>query len=178
MGPSFCLVGLPLGLFPAISLMSPLFIPLSAGACPHGYPRRGRAHRPWPRVSPDPALREDHDILVNLPDITACHAGQLKEVIIGSIFSSVGMQERIVEAIYADYSISMTEFKKNPASVLRDAGTRPVAVLNHNRPAFYMVTPEVFEALVEELSDRDLLEIARRRLMDKDKSVEVDIDAI
>ncbi|MBN6740623.1 type II toxin-antitoxin system Phd/YefM family antitoxin [Acidithiobacillus sp. MC6.1] len=62
--------------------------------------------------------------------------------------------------------------------MLRDAGARPVAVLNHNRPAFYMVNPEVFEALVEELSDRDLLEIARRRLMDKDKSVEVDIDAI
>ena len=54
-----------------------------------------------------------------------------------------------MEPIYADYSISMTEFKKNPASVLRDAGTRPVAVLNHNRPAFHMVNPEVFEALVD-----------------------------
>ncbi len=53
-----------------------------------------------------------------------------------------------------------------------------MAVLNHNRPAFYMVNLEVFEALVEELSDRDLLEIARRRLIDKDKAVEVDIDTI
>lgn len=48
-----------------------------------------------------------------------------------------------MEPIYADYAISMTEFKKNPARVLRDAGARPVTVLNHNRPAFYMIPPEV-----------------------------------
>jgi len=60
----------------------------------------------------------------------------------------------MMDAIYADYSISMTVFKKNPAQVLRTAGEKPVAVLNHNRPAFYMLTPKLFEALVEELSDR------------------------
>ncbi|MHB0873515.1 MAG: type II toxin-antitoxin system prevent-host-death family antitoxin, partial [Acidithiobacillus ferrooxidans] len=80
--------------------------------------------------------------------------------------------------IYTDYSVSMTEFKRNPASILRDAGTRPVAVLNHNRPAFYMVNPEVFESLVEELADRDLLEVARRRLAHKDTAIEVDVEQI
>ncbi len=30
-----------------------------------------------------------------------------------------------MESIYADYSISMTEFKKNPVSVLRDAMSVP-----------------------------------------------------
>ncbi|MBK5914654.1 type II toxin-antitoxin system prevent-host-death family antitoxin [Rhodocyclus purpureus] len=83
-----------------------------------------------------------------------------------------------MEAIYADFSVSMSEFKKNPAQVLRTAGEKPVAVLNHNRPAFYMVTPKLFEALVEELADRDLLEIARRRLARKDSAIEVDIDEI
>lgn len=83
-----------------------------------------------------------------------------------------------MDAIYADYSISMSEFKKNPAQVLRTAGEKPVAVLNHNRPAFYMVTPKLFEALVEELSDRDLAELARQRLANKDGAVEVDIDSL
>ncbi|BDB14092.1 type II toxin-antitoxin system prevent-host-death family antitoxin [Acidithiobacillus ferrooxidans] len=83
-----------------------------------------------------------------------------------------------MEPIYTDYSVSMTEFKRNPASILRDAGTRPVAVLNHNRPAFYMVNPEVFESLVEELADRDLLEVARRRLAHKDTAIEVDVEQI
>ena len=83
-----------------------------------------------------------------------------------------------MDAIYADYSVSMSEFKKNPAQVLRTAGEKPVAVLNHNRPAFYMVTPKLFKALVEELSDRDLVELARQRLANKDTAIEVDIDSI
>ena len=83
-----------------------------------------------------------------------------------------------MDTIYADFSVSMSEFKKNPAQVLRTAGEKPVAVLNHNRPAFYMVTPKLFEALVEELSDRDLAELARQRLANKDGAIEVDIDSL
>lgn len=83
-----------------------------------------------------------------------------------------------MDTIYANRSISMSKFKRNPAQVLREAGDHPVAVLNHNRPAFYLVTPSLFAALVEELADRDLLELARRRLADKDAAVEVDIDCI
>ena len=46
-----------------------------------------------------------------------------------------------MEAIFADVTISMSEFKKNPAAVLREARQRPVAVLNHNKAAFYMIEP-------------------------------------
>jgi antitoxin StbD len=76
-----------------------------------------------------------------------------------------------VDAIYADFSVSMSEFKKNPAQVLR-------TVLNHNRPAFYMVTPKLFEALVDELADRDLVELARQRLARKAEAIEVDLDQL
>ena len=80
-----------------------------------------------------------------------------------------------MDTIYADLSISMSEFKKNPAQVLRTAGETPVAVLSHNRPAFSMVTPKTFEALVEALADRELLDIARQRLAQKEQAVEVDM---
>ncbi|MEA3643849.1 MAG: type II toxin-antitoxin system prevent-host-death family antitoxin [Lamprobacter sp.] len=83
-----------------------------------------------------------------------------------------------MDTIYADYSISMSEFKRNPAQVLRTAGEKPVAVLNHNRPAFYMITPKLYEAMVEELVDRDLVELVRHRLANEDNAIEVDIDAI
>jgi antitoxin StbD len=83
-----------------------------------------------------------------------------------------------MDAIYADLSISMSSFKKNPAEVLRNAGEKPVAVLNHNRPAFYMVTPRLFEAMIEEMADRDLVALVRQRLARKDTAVEVDIDEI
>ena len=83
-----------------------------------------------------------------------------------------------MDAIYADFSVSMSEFKKNPAQVLRTAGEKPVAVLNHNRPAVYMVTPKLFEALVDELADRDLIELARQRLARKAEAIEVDLDQL
>ncbi|MBM3408977.1 MAG: antitoxin, partial [Betaproteobacteria bacterium] len=69
----------------------------------------------------------------------------------------------------------MSSFKKNPAEVLRNAGEKPVAVLNHNRPAFYMLTPRLFEAIIEETDDRDMVALARKRLARKDTAVEVDI---
>ena len=83
-----------------------------------------------------------------------------------------------MDTIYADLSISMSEFKKNPAQVLRTAGERPVAILNHNRPAFYMVPPKIFQALVETLADRELTELVRHRLGQKELAVEVDIDTV
>ncbi|HEV6965514.1 type II toxin-antitoxin system Phd/YefM family antitoxin [Roseateles sp.] len=83
-----------------------------------------------------------------------------------------------MEAILADIAVSMSEFKKNPAAVLREAKSRPVAVLNHNRAAFYMVEPRVFEAMMEELADQDLYRKAVSRLANKAKAVEVDLDEL
>ena len=83
-----------------------------------------------------------------------------------------------MDTIYADLSISMTEFKKNPGKVVRSSDQKPVAVLNHNKPAFYMLAPELFEAILEELSDKKLVELARQRLSTKGDIVMVDIDKI
>jgi antitoxin StbD len=41
-----------------------------------------------------------------------------------------------------------------------------------------MLAPELFEALLEELDDKELVEIARQRLSTKDDIVTVDIDEI
>ena len=51
-----------------------------------------------------------------------------------------------------------------------------MAVLNHNRAAFYMVEPRLFEAMMEELADQDLYRKAISRLAEKSRAVEVDID--
>lgn len=83
-----------------------------------------------------------------------------------------------MEVLLADIAVSMSEFKKNPAAVLREANHRPVAVLNHNRPAFYMVEPRLFEAMMDELADQDLYRKAVSRLADKARAVEVDIDEL
>jgi antitoxin StbD len=83
-----------------------------------------------------------------------------------------------MESIYSDITVSMSEFKKNPAAVLRDAKSRPVAVLNHNKAAFYMVEPALFEAMLEELSDQALYRTVLSRMSERASAIEVDIDAI
>jgi len=81
-----------------------------------------------------------------------------------------------MEAILADVAVSMSEFKKNPAAVLRQANHRSVAVLNHNRAAFYMVEPRLFEAMMEELADQELYRKVASLLADKARAIEVGID--
>jgi antitoxin StbD len=83
-----------------------------------------------------------------------------------------------METIYSDVTISMSEFKKNPAAVLRDAKSRPVAVLNHNKAAFYVVGPALFEAMLDELADQDLHRTVLARMGERANAIEVDIDAI
>ena len=83
-----------------------------------------------------------------------------------------------MEAIYSDVTISMSEFKKNPAAVLREAKNRPVAVLNHNKAAFYMVEPALFAAMLEEVADQGLHRKALARMSERAHAIEVDIDEI
>ncbi|MBK7006432.1 MAG: type II toxin-antitoxin system Phd/YefM family antitoxin [Burkholderiales bacterium] len=83
-----------------------------------------------------------------------------------------------METLYSDVTISMSEFKKNPAAVLRDAKRKPVAVLNHNKAAFYMIEPALFEALLDELGDQELHRTVLARMGERAQAIEVDIDAI
>ena len=83
-----------------------------------------------------------------------------------------------MEILYTDLTVSMSDFKKNPAKILRDAGDRPVAVLNHNKAAFYLVEPGLFETMIEDLEDARLAPLVRARLAERDTAVEADIDSI
>ena len=84
----------------------------------------------------------------------------------------------MMQTILADMTISMSEFKKNPASVLRQARSTPVAVLNHNKAAFYMLEPRLFEALMDELADQELHRLVLSRMVELSQAVEVDIDTV
>lgn len=60
--------------------------------------------------------------------------------------------------------ISMSDFKKSPAKVLRDARSQPVAILHNNKAAFYLVDPTSFEALIDEVEDAQLMPLLRERI--------------
>ena len=80
--------------------------------------------------------------------------------------------------MFTDRTVSMSEFKKNPAAVLRAADQHPVAVMSHNKPAFYMVEPKLFEAMLEEISEHELRQTVLSRLVERAHAIEVDVDQI
>jgi antitoxin StbD len=57
-----------------------------------------------------------------------------------------------MEQLLANRSVSITELKRSPSAVLEQAGAEPVAVLNHNRPAAYLLSPEVYESMLKRLN--------------------------
>jgi antitoxin StbD len=57
-----------------------------------------------------------------------------------------------MEQVLATRSVSITELKRSPSAVLEQAGVEPVAVLNHNRPAAYLLSPKVYESILERLN--------------------------
>ena len=57
-----------------------------------------------------------------------------------------------MEQVLATRSVSITELKRSPSAVLEQAGAEPVAVLNHNRPAAYLLSPEVYASMLERLN--------------------------
>lgn len=57
-----------------------------------------------------------------------------------------------MEQLFATRSVSITELKRSPSAVLEQAGAEPVAVLNHNRPAAYLLSPEVYESMLQHLN--------------------------
>jgi len=77
-------------------------------------------------------------------------------------------------AIYASATVSITDLRRNPGAVIEDANASPVAVLNHNRTAAYVVSAKTFEALMDGLEDNELAEIVRKRRGGKTVKVSLD----
>ncbi|SFM30545.1 antitoxin StbD [Ectothiorhodospira mobilis] len=78
--------------------------------------------------------------------------------------------------VLADYSVSISELKKNPSSVLSKANGSPIAVLNHNKPAAYLIPAELYEVMMDRIEDDELASIVEERLGDKGQAVPVSLD--
>lgn len=69
-----------------------------------------------------------------------------------------------MDAVLAETSIGITELKKNPSAVIRDAGADTVVILHHNKPSAYLVPARSYEALMDVLDDLLLLPVVRERM--------------
>lgn len=84
----------------------------------------------------------------------------------------------IMENILAGVSVSISEFKTNPMSAVRQAGSRPLAVLSHNKPAFYTMDPKTYADIMELLDDAYLTQKVIERLPQKATAVKVNLDEL
>lgn len=81
-----------------------------------------------------------------------------------------------MQSLYATQVASISELKKNPSKLINESDGSPVAILNHNIAAAYLVPVELFEKMMEMLDERELENLVTKRLFDKSKPVKVNLD--
>jgi len=81
-----------------------------------------------------------------------------------------------MDLIMASASVSISELKKNPSQVIREAEGAPVAILNHNQPSAYLVPAETYEAVMEKLEDYELRMLIEERA--EEKIIKVGLDEL
>ncbi len=83
-----------------------------------------------------------------------------------------------MQTLLATQVASISELKRNPTKLINNAHGRPVAILNHNTAAAYLIPVAMFEMLMELVDDNVLHQIVEQRLSDNSRSVRVDIDEL
>lgn len=83
-----------------------------------------------------------------------------------------------MQAILSNYTASITELKKSPSQLLKDAGNEAVAILNHNVPSAYLVPSELYANMIDIIDDYYLAKEVEERLTDNTEALKVDIDEL
>jgi len=81
-----------------------------------------------------------------------------------------------MNAILSNYSVSISELKKSPSSIIEEAGDEAVAILNHNKASAYLVPAQTYEKLMEIVDDYMLANKVKERIKDTDELLEVNLD--
>ncbi len=80
----------------------------------------------------------------------------------------------VANLILAETTASVSELKKNPMGTVAAGDGFPVAILNHNEPAFYCVPAKAYEAMMDKLEDIELNAIADARRDQPEIEVKLD----
>lgn len=80
--------------------------------------------------------------------------------------------------ILTGFSASISELKKNPTALLNQSDGSAIAILNHNKPAAYLVPADTFEWLMDIVDDYELGKIIESRRGELVEAVEVNLDAL
>ena len=84
-----------------------------------------------------------------------------------------------MDEILTEIVTPISEFKKNPNLSVKQAGGKPFAVLTNNKPSFYVLTPEVYDDLLEKAWELKMMpELIEQieQMGDEVSGVKVDLD--
>ncbi|MBL3601844.1 MAG: type II toxin-antitoxin system Phd/YefM family antitoxin [gamma proteobacterium endosymbiont of Lamellibrachia anaximandri] len=81
-----------------------------------------------------------------------------------------------MKQVLSSCSASISELKRNPSALLNEAEGSPIAILNHNIPAAYLIPAETYEWLMDKLEDAELAQIINERSGEKNAAIEVSLD--
>ena len=84
-----------------------------------------------------------------------------------------------MHTIAANYTVSISELRKNPGQLIRALGGATVAILNRNTTSAYLVAPHIYEQMLDMLDmleDQELQAVAKQRLKDRSKAIKVSLD--
>ena len=80
--------------------------------------------------------------------------------------------------IHADYTVSITDLKKNPQALIDNAHGEAIALLNRNKPTAYIIPATTYEQLMDLAEDIELGRIIEERKVEKADAVEVSLDEL
>lgn len=82
----------------------------------------------------------------------------------------------VIAEVLAEACVSISNLKANPAAVVAEAQMRQVAILSRNKPVAYVISPEVWESVIDLLEDWQDNQIMEERLSTLETAVVVQID--
>jgi antitoxin StbD len=85
-----------------------------------------------------------------------------------------------MDIIHAGITIGVTELRESPTRILKRAEDedQAVVILNHNKPAGYIVSPKMMEAMLDSIADRIAENRAKARLPTLNKARKVKLNEL
>jgi len=84
---------------------------------------------------------------------------------------------RTIRPILSQSTTNISQLRKNPSAIVARGDGFPVAVLSRNEPHFYCVPAELYEKMLDDLENAELIKVvhARQCQLDMKSTVEVNI---
>jgi len=83
-----------------------------------------------------------------------------------------------MDIILSTHSIGISDLRESPARVFEQAANDVVVVLNHNKPAGYILSNQLMTRILDQLADRVVADKARVRMKTLSSARKISLDEL